>query len=230
MSEVVTTAVFIHIFTHFLYVLTDRTPFRGVPQTAMGYYVLRGERPEKPENAAAIGFSDPPWGFTKRCWDGAREARPTAGEGVTHLREQRPTGMRSCPLALRLRMSSTTPSQCQTHGSLVSSIFNLPPTLLIEQRCRCHSIVLDRRPGESHQTGGKPWTIQLSEYTIRAVNCHGNELRKLPTAWVSGSCVATAGGATTDQRSLCSGDFFTPQLTSSTKNPPDEILGTKTQR
>lgn len=51
----------------------------------MGYYVLRGERPEKPENATAIGFSDSLWGFTKRCWDGLREARPTAGEVVAHL-------------------------------------------------------------------------------------------------------------------------------------------------
>lgn len=33
----------------------------------------------------AIGFSDPLWGFTKRCWDGVREARPTAGEIVTQL-------------------------------------------------------------------------------------------------------------------------------------------------
>jgi len=52
----------------------------------MGYYVLRGERPEKPENAAAIGFSDPLWDFTKRCWDGVREARPAAEEVVTRLR------------------------------------------------------------------------------------------------------------------------------------------------
>jgi len=53
----------------------------------MGYHVLRGKRPEKPENALAIGFSDSLWGFTQRCWDGKMESRPKVGEVVTHLGE-----------------------------------------------------------------------------------------------------------------------------------------------
>ena len=54
---------------------------------ALGYFVLRGERPTKPENASAIGFSDSLWDFTQRCWDGKIELRPTAGVVVAHLGE-----------------------------------------------------------------------------------------------------------------------------------------------
>ena len=47
--------------------------------------MLRGKRPSKPENASAIGFSDPLWDFTQRCWDGKIESRPEAREIVTCL-------------------------------------------------------------------------------------------------------------------------------------------------
>ena len=48
--------------------------------------MLRGKRPDKPENASTIGFSDLLWGFTQRCWDGKMELRPKIGEVVTRLR------------------------------------------------------------------------------------------------------------------------------------------------
>jgi len=54
---------------------------------ALGHYVVDGKRPEKPENASAIGFSDSLWSFTQRCWDGKMEMRPKVGEAVTHLRD-----------------------------------------------------------------------------------------------------------------------------------------------
>jgi len=53
----------------------------------MGYHVVRGKRPDKPNNAPAIGFSDSLWGFTQRCWDGKIDLRPEAGEVVMHLGE-----------------------------------------------------------------------------------------------------------------------------------------------
>jgi len=53
----------------------------------MGYHVLRGDRPAKPENAPAIGFSDLLWGFTENCWGSKIESRPKVGEVVTHLGE-----------------------------------------------------------------------------------------------------------------------------------------------
>jgi hypothetical protein len=48
--------------------------------------VVQGRRPGKPENASAIGLSDPLWSFTERCWDGDMKLRPKIVEVVTHLR------------------------------------------------------------------------------------------------------------------------------------------------
>jgi len=73
--------------THVLQVLTGEIPLAWVQDTAMGYHVLRGTRPEKPWNASAIGFSDSLWNFTQRCWDGKMELRPRVGEVVMHLGE-----------------------------------------------------------------------------------------------------------------------------------------------
>ncbi|KAF9647778.1 kinase-like protein [Thelephora ganbajun] len=67
-------------------VLTGEIPFRRVRQTELGYLVaVKGLRPDKPENAAAIGFSDSLWGFVQRCWDGNRDLRPRVPEVVMHL-------------------------------------------------------------------------------------------------------------------------------------------------
>ena len=74
-------------YGRFLQILTGEVPFRGVQLAALGYFVLGGKRPDKPENASAVGFSDALWGFTQRCWDGDMELRPKAGEVVTHLGE-----------------------------------------------------------------------------------------------------------------------------------------------
>ena len=70
-----------------LQVLTCETPFSGIRQSALAYHVLRGKRPDKPENAAAIGFSDSLWEFTQCCWDGKMELRPEVGDVVAHLEE-----------------------------------------------------------------------------------------------------------------------------------------------
>ena len=73
-------------YVSFLQVLTGEIPFRGVPQSALGHSVVQGRRPDKPENALVIGFSDSLWEFTQRCWDGRMESRPQVGEVVTRLR------------------------------------------------------------------------------------------------------------------------------------------------
>ncbi|KAF9644146.1 kinase-like protein [Thelephora ganbajun] len=67
-------------------VLTGEIPFRQVPQAELGYsLVARGLRPDKPENAATIGFSDSLWGFVQQCWRGNRDLRPRVSEAITHL-------------------------------------------------------------------------------------------------------------------------------------------------
>ena len=47
--------------------------------------MVQGLRPDKPENASAIGLSDLLWDFVQRCWDGDRRLRPKAAEVVTCL-------------------------------------------------------------------------------------------------------------------------------------------------
>jgi len=76
-----------HFDICFLQVLTGGIPFADMRTLALVYYVPLGERPAKPENASAIGFSDSLWDFTERCWNGDIESRPKVGEVVTHLRE-----------------------------------------------------------------------------------------------------------------------------------------------
>ena len=68
-------------------VLTGEIPFRSVRQTELGWSVTQGLRPNKPENAASIGFSDLLWGFVQRCWDADAKLRPNVMEVVTHLGE-----------------------------------------------------------------------------------------------------------------------------------------------
>ena len=73
--------------SHFVQVLTGKIPFRGGRQMELGYSVIEGLRPAKPENAAAIGFSDSLWEFTQRCWDSNMRLRPKVTEVVAHLGE-----------------------------------------------------------------------------------------------------------------------------------------------
>jgi hypothetical protein len=78
----------IGFFYHcFIQVLTGEFPFPGVRQTELGYSVVRGQRPAKPDDASAIGFSDSLWAFVQRCWDGDMEMRPKVAEVVSHLEE-----------------------------------------------------------------------------------------------------------------------------------------------
>jgi len=66
-------------------VLTGEIPFRGLGPIGFVHPVIEGLRPDKPENALAIGFSDLLWTFVQRCWDGDRNLRPKVPEVVTHL-------------------------------------------------------------------------------------------------------------------------------------------------
>ena len=73
------------LFSYFIQVLTGEIPFRGVRQTELGYAVAMGKRPDKPANAAAIGFSNSLRNFVQRCWDGDMNMRPKVTEVVTYL-------------------------------------------------------------------------------------------------------------------------------------------------
>ena len=75
------------LFSYFVQVLTGEIPFLGVRQTELGYAVAVGKRPDKPANAAAIGFSDSLWDFVQRCWDGDTNVRPKVAEVAAYLKK-----------------------------------------------------------------------------------------------------------------------------------------------
>ena len=81
-SESPVSAVFL---TYFIQVLTGEFPFRGTGKVELGWSVVHGLRPDKPENASSIGFSDSLWDFVYRCWEGNMKLRPKVAEVVTHL-------------------------------------------------------------------------------------------------------------------------------------------------
>ena len=66
-------------------VLTGRRPFYQLHTFEPVPAVLRGERPERPLDAEAPGFSDKLWRLVELCWDVSTSARPTAQRLFDHL-------------------------------------------------------------------------------------------------------------------------------------------------
>jgi len=59
-------------------VLTGLLPFHHLHAFAPVTAVLRGKRPEKPDDAKSLGFSKTLWGLVKSCWRESISDRPTA--------------------------------------------------------------------------------------------------------------------------------------------------------
>jgi len=57
-------------FTYTFQVLTSKLLFSGPGIAEIVMNVVQGVRPAEPENALAIGLSDPLRDFAQRCWDG----------------------------------------------------------------------------------------------------------------------------------------------------------------
>jgi len=64
-----------------------KVPFGELRLAELGYAVIEGRRPEKPENASTTGFSDSLWDFVQLCWNGDRKQRPNVASLVAHLSE-----------------------------------------------------------------------------------------------------------------------------------------------
>lgn len=71
--------------TYLPQVLTGEAPFPGVDGRDVVVEVRNGTRPDKPENASFIGFSDSLWVFTERCWSGEVGSRPKVSRVVECL-------------------------------------------------------------------------------------------------------------------------------------------------
>ena len=63
-------------------VYTGRVPFSGEPAATVPSLVLKGERPEMPQDAEQVGLTDDIWEFLKRCWHQNPKKRPATKEVV----------------------------------------------------------------------------------------------------------------------------------------------------
>lgn len=68
-------------------VLTGLRPFHRLGPYTVVIAVQKGERPGKPDNAGALGFSNTLWGLTRTCWDESPSARPTAQQLLRYLED-----------------------------------------------------------------------------------------------------------------------------------------------
>ena len=71
------------VFLTICQVLTGEQPFRGIRPLEIPFHILSGIRPAKPENAEAVGISEPLWNLIQKCWDSDKTRRPKIREVVT---------------------------------------------------------------------------------------------------------------------------------------------------
>lgn len=71
--------------------------------------VVRGKRPDKPELASEIGFSDSLWDLTQLCWNSDRKLRPKAAEVMERLGEAAAKWRDPMPPRARLEPATPTP-------------------------------------------------------------------------------------------------------------------------
>ena len=65
---------------NFRQVLTGKQPFPNMRPPELAYHVSSGLRPDKPEDAKAIGISDSLWELIQKCWLGDKTRRPQIQE------------------------------------------------------------------------------------------------------------------------------------------------------
>lgn len=71
-------------------VLTGLRPFYYLHSYSPVLAVVRGERPEKPRDAEALGFSNRLWELVQWCWNESSSARPTARHLYDYLSRASP--------------------------------------------------------------------------------------------------------------------------------------------
>ena len=68
-------------------VFTGKIPFENLENEAAALRILKGGRPEMPENAEAIGLTVEIWNLLKSCWHQNPKRRPTIEEVVRRWRK-----------------------------------------------------------------------------------------------------------------------------------------------
>jgi len=68
-----------------LEVLTGWVPFPFHNNLTVVAKIIKGERPERPQGAEAVWFTDDLWGMLEQCWSPQPEVRPTAKAMLKNL-------------------------------------------------------------------------------------------------------------------------------------------------
>jgi hypothetical protein len=68
-------------------IFTGEIPFVEQENVAVVFQILRGDRPEMPENAQEVGLTVEIWKLIESCWRQNPKKRPTIKEVVVRLQE-----------------------------------------------------------------------------------------------------------------------------------------------
>ena len=66
-------------------VLCGNDPYWEKNREAAIHAIMNGERPQKPEAAESLGFTDELWGIVELCWSADAGLRPDARTVLSHL-------------------------------------------------------------------------------------------------------------------------------------------------
>lgn len=97
------------VFFNFFQVLTGDIPFHNLRHAELVFAVVGGKRPDRPEHASEIGFSDSLWDLTQLCWNSDRNRRPKAAEVVERLSEA--AAKWRDPMPPRVRLGPANPTR-----------------------------------------------------------------------------------------------------------------------
>jgi serine/threonine protein kinase len=68
-----------------LEILTGKEPFENSTNIGAMNLILKGNRPQKPENRPEVGLTDDMWNLLSRCWHKKPGKRPVVGDIVGEL-------------------------------------------------------------------------------------------------------------------------------------------------
>lgn len=100
--------------------MTEKVPFAEENRHTVIHKVLKGDRPERPNNAAAIGLSDSVWKIAEGCWREERAKRTTIQVVLEQLNE---AVQHWVPPSVLAADHSEAPSSLFTRGKLISLNF-----------------------------------------------------------------------------------------------------------
>ena len=100
-------------------VLTGCPPFgkEGRRFAEVTLRIIKGERPNKPENTQDTGFGGGTWKLVEKCWNGNRDKRPTVEDICNHFRHVARTSTVLPPGSIKLVREADAPTTSRSSGS-----------------------------------------------------------------------------------------------------------------